>query len=142
MRLQTVFVTLAVFALEVLGAPAGTVHELQRRAVVPQFAHTEVGLNRNDMRRASADAAVTALLGPVQGLLKIPENVQVTITNDFHVSGSDTEPHVTFNFNFDDSVCKTGKNCVGHAYMAGSPKGLGKIFDGGGKKTGKTLYPA
>ncbi|KAJ8518313.1 hypothetical protein ONZ45_g4599 [Pleurotus djamor] len=83
-----------------------------------------------EQQQQVAESRVRSVLESARASLGLSDNLAVNIVNNFHTSKSDTEKHITFNFNA--PACKG--TCVGHAYnpiSSISPgKGQpGKIFN-------------
>ncbi|KAF9497947.1 hypothetical protein BDN71DRAFT_1429126 [Pleurotus eryngii] len=81
-------------------------------------------------KQAVAQQLVSNILTNMQPVLGLPNNLTVTILNNFHTSGLDQEKHITFSFNA--PLCSD--MCMGHAYNPVSSvtpsKGQpGKIFN-------------
>ncbi|KAG9220366.1 hypothetical protein CCMSSC00406_0006631 [Pleurotus cornucopiae] len=108
--------------------PAGTDKESikkNKKAVAQQ--------NNRAQQQAVAQQLVSNVLTNAQPVLGLPDNLAVTILNNFHTSRSDQEKHITFSFN----APSCSGTCVGHAYNPVSSvtpgKGQpGKIFGSAG----------
>ncbi|KZT25460.1 hypothetical protein NEOLEDRAFT_1241657 [Neolentinus lepideus HHB14362 ss-1] len=107
------------------GASAKEVKKLQKKITAAKAKQSA----RVTLQNAALKSGQT-VLNAADASLKLPSALSVTFTNDFHSSSSDSEKHVTFQF--DAPVC--APSCVGHGYngpRSSSPgKGQpGKIFN-------------